>query len=128
VCSSDLEVLTVGAVRNDRLWLGYSGQGPGIAGMTHDKPDLCAPSQFENEGDAGPNTGTSAACGLAAGAVALLRTQWRPSAVDPANLRDVLRNRAVQPYGPAGWDDRTGHGILDLAAAAQGLGVLVGEE
>lgn len=122
------EVLTVGAVRNDRLWLGYSGQGPGIAGMTHDKPDLCAPSQFENEDDAGPNTGTSAACGLAAGAVTLLRTRWRPSAVDPADLRDVLRDEAVQPYGPDGWNDRTGHGILDLAAAAQGLVVLAGEE
>lgn len=113
------EVLTVGAVRTDRLWLGYSGQGPGIAGMAHDKPDLCAPSQFED--DAGPNTGTSAACGLAAGAVALLRTRWRPSVVDPAALRATLRAEAVQPDGPAGWRDRTGHGILDLAAAAGSL-------
>ena len=47
-------VLTVGAVRTDRLWLGFSGQGPGIDGMEHDKPDLCAPSQFANEDDAGP--------------------------------------------------------------------------
>ena len=117
------EVLTVGAVRNDRLWLGYSGQGPGINNMTHDKPDLCAPSQFENGDDAGPNTGTSAACGLAAGAVALLRTQWRPSAVIPADLRVVLRDQAEQPYGPAGWDERTGHGILDLASTAEALKV-----
>ncbi len=111
-------VLTVGAVRTDRLWLGYSGQGPGIAGMAQEKPDLCAPSQFADEDDAGPNTGTSAACGLAAGAVALLRTRWQPSAVDPGALRVVLREEAVQPDGPAGWQDRTGHGILDLAAAA----------
>src|SRR5215204_4606374 len=70
----------------------------------------------------GPNTGTSAACGLAAGAVALLRTRWRCSdAVGPAALRAALRNTAVQPYGPVGWQDRTGYGILDLAAAAQGL-------
>jgi hypothetical protein len=115
------EVLTVGAVRSDRLWLGYSGQGPGIAGLAQEKPDLCAPSQFENEEDAGPNTGTSAACGLAAGAVALLRTLWPPSAVVPAALRDALRQDAVQPYGPAGWRDRTGHGIIDLAAAAETL-------
>jgi hypothetical protein len=115
------EVLTVGAVRTDRLWLGYSGQGPGIAGMAQEKPDLCAPSQFADEDDAGPNTGTSAACGLAAGAVALLRTMWRPSAVNPAALRTILQEEAVQPDGPAGWRDRTGHGILDLAAAADRL-------
>jgi len=121
------EVLTVGAVRNDRLWLGYSGQGPGIAGMTHDKPDLCAPSQFENGEDAGPNTGTSAACGLAAGAVALLRTKWPSADVSPATLRDVLRENAAQPYGPAGWQDRTGHGILDVAATAGRLKVLTEE-
>jgi hypothetical protein len=114
-------VLTVGAVRTDKLWLGYSGQGPGIDGMAHDKPDLCAPSQFENDDDARPNTGTSAACGLAAGAVALLRTRWPCSAVDTAALRDAMRDTAVQPDGPPGWRCRTGHGILDLAAAAQRL-------
>jgi hypothetical protein len=116
------QVLTVGAVRTDGLWLGYSGQGPGIAGMLDEKPDLCAPSQFENDCDAGPNTGTSAACGLAAGAVALLRTRWQCSnELGPAVLRAVLRNTAVQPYGPDGWQCRTGYGILDLAAAAEWL-------
>jgi hypothetical protein len=112
------EVLTVGAVRTDRLWLGYSGQGPGIVGMVEEKPDLCAPSQFSDEEDADPNTGTSAACGLAAGAVALLRTRSRPAAVDPAALRDILREEAEQPDGPAGWRDRTGHGILHVARTA----------
>jgi hypothetical protein len=114
-------VLTVGAVRTDRLWLGYSGQGPGIAGMEQEKPDLCAPSQFTNEDDAGPNTGTSAACGLTAGAVALLRSTWPCSEVGPAALRQVMRDTAVQPDRPAGWRDRTGYGILNLAAAADRL-------
>jgi Subtilase family len=115
------EVLTVGAVRTDRLWLGYSGQGPGIAHMAQEKPDLCAPSQFANEDDAGPNTGTSTACGLTAGAVALLRTKWRCSDKDPAVFRAILREQAAQPDGPVGWRDRTGYGILDLAAAASRL-------
>jgi hypothetical protein len=115
------EVLTVGAVRIDRLWLGYSGQGPGIPGMTQEKPDLCAPSQFADDDDAGPNTGTSAACGLAAGAIALLRTEWPHSKTAPAALRVKLRDKAAQPYGPIGWQDRTGYGILDLAAAAQAM-------
>ena len=122
------EVLTVGAVRNDRLWLGYSGQGPGIAGMTHDKPDLCAPSQFESDGHAAPNTGTSAACGLAAGAVALLRTRWPSAEVSPAILRGILREKAAQPYGPTGWQDRTGHGILDVAATVDRLKVVAPQE
>lgn len=118
------EALTVGAVRNDRLWLGYSGQGPGIAGLAHDKPDLCAPSQFENDDDAGPNTGTSAACGLASGVVALLRSRWPLGVVDPAGLRAILRDTARHPDGPKGWQERTGHGVLDLAAAAAKLKTL----
>lgn len=118
------EALTVGAVRSDELWLGYSGQGPGITGLAHDKPDLCAPSQFENDDDAGPNTGTSAACGLASGVVALLRSRWPLGVVDPAGLRAILRDTARQPYGPKGWQERTGHGVLDLAAAAAKLKTL----
>jgi hypothetical protein len=115
------EVLTVGAVRNDKLWLGYSGQGPGIEGMAKEKPDICAPSQFASDDYPGHNTGTSAACGLAAGAVALLRTKWRSGTLTADRLRDAIRRNAEQPYGPAGWQARTGHGILDLAATAAAL-------
>lgn len=115
------EVLTVGAVRNDRLWLGYSGQGPGIAGMAKKKPDICAPSQFASDDYPGSNSGTSAACGLAAGAVALLRTKWRTAALTPDQLADTIRREADQPYGPDVWQERTGHGILDLAGTAAAL-------
>jgi hypothetical protein len=115
------EVLTVGAVRTDRLWLGYSGQGPGMQGMHAEKPDLCAPSQFTDGFDARGNTGTSASCGLAAGAVTLLRSRWAPSVVSPAALREAMRLTAVQPDGAAGWRGRTGHGVLDVAAAAGAL-------
>jgi len=76
------------AVRSDGLWLGYSGQGPGIAHLEHDKANLCARRQFEDGEGFGPNTSTSAACGLAAGAVALLRT--------------LLRDTSEQPFGPKG--------------------------
>lgn len=115
------EVLTVGAVRNDRLWLGYSGQGPGIAGMARKKPDICAPSQFASDDYPGNNTGTSAACGLAAGAVALLRTKWLSGTLTADQLADAIRRNADQPYGPGGWQERTGHGILNLAATAAAL-------
>ena len=93
------QVLTVGAVRTDRLWLGYLGQGPGIARMAQEKPDLCAPSQFANEDDAGPNTGTSAACGLAAGAVALLRTKWPCSARYRTHSAAPCSMRRCSPRG-----------------------------
>lgn len=117
------QVLTVGAVRTDRLWLGYSGQGPGVAGMENNKPDICAPSQFESDDLPGRNTGTSAACGLAAGAVALFRTKWVHSNLSPDQLADEIRHSAAQPYGPQVWQDRTGYGILDLAATALNLAV-----
>jgi hypothetical protein len=115
------KVLTVGAVRADKLWLGYSGQGPGIARMAKEKPDICAPSQFASDDPPGSNTGTSAACGLAAGAVALLRTKWRSPTLTADRLMDAIRRNAKQPYGPVGWQERTGHGILDLAATAAAL-------
>lgn len=114
------EVLTVGAVRSDGPWLGYSGQGPGITNMAHDKPDLCAPSQFDDDDGFGPNTGTSAACGLAAGAVALLRTR-APTTMTPLTLRTILCDTAEQPYGPKGWQERTGHGVINPVKAAAAL-------
>ncbi|MBV1797142.1 S8 family serine peptidase [Siccirubricoccus sp. G192] len=134
------EVLTVGAVRVDGTWLGYSSQGPGprpeppeqagyaspsqdhppqgpeAARLAHDKPDLCAPSQFADDEDAaGANTGTSAACGIAAGAVAALRSGWSPCDLPPAMLRECLRRQARRPAGAA-WNNRLGWGILDLGA------------
>ena len=59
-------VLTVGAVRSDGIWLGYSSQGPGQEKLGIKKPDLCAASQFcENDDSFIINTGTSAARALA---------------------------------------------------------------
>jgi hypothetical protein len=64
-------VLTVGAVRADGIWLGYSSLRPDQPGLRSNKPDLCATSQFCEDNDAfAINTGPSAACGLTAGVVA----------------------------------------------------------
>jgi hypothetical protein len=117
------DVLTVGAVRCDRLWLGYSGQGPGPAALGYAKPDLCAPSQFAEPGDAFKhNGGTSAACGLAAGAVAALRTRWDADEVPPTALRGFLAETASQPDATgARWNERYGFGILNCLAAAQAI-------
>lgn len=123
-------VLTVGAVRADGLWLGYSSQGPGQGGFLPkappgstqvEKPDLCAPSHFvEVDDSAWLSSGTSAASGLAAGAVAALRSGF-PSAAQPPpeQLREALRQTA-SPSGGS-WNPRLGHGVLNLRAAVAKL-------
>ena len=117
-------VLSVGVVRTDGLWLGYSSQGPGAPSTGarspgHDKPDLCAPGQFTENDDAGTegsNTGTSAACAFAAGVTAALRGEWGPDQISPEHLRRVLRRAARRDPGSR-WRRRLGWGILDISAA-----------
>jgi hypothetical protein len=115
------QVLTVGAVRADSMWLGYSAQGPGQLLLGPHKPDLCATSQFCEDGDAfSINTGTSAACGLAGGVVAALRSHWDSTRVSPHQLKHALNHSARKPPG-LGWNNSLGHrlgnGILDAKAA-----------
>jgi hypothetical protein len=124
--NSSPKALTVGAVRADGLWLGYSSQGPGqreflslapSGAMRVEKPDLCVPSHFIEDTDArAENRGTSAACGLAAGAIAALRSGGSLASLAPEGLRERLRQTARRPAG-AGWNERDGYGILDLSAA-----------
>jgi hypothetical protein len=115
--NSHAAVLTVGAVRSDVMWLGYSSQGPGQPRLDQAKPDLCAPSQFRESDDAYMvNTGTSTSAALAAGVVAALRGKWDSSRVTPQQLKDIL-NRKARPGGGAGRDDRFGNGVLDAARA-----------
>jgi len=124
--NSHPRVITVGAVRADGMWLGYSSQGPGQPDVGEHgdrdsalhKPDLCAPSQFGEVADARTsNTGTSAASAVTAGAVAALRSRWN-DAFSPADLKEILISSARQPDGK-GWNGRLGHGILDVGAAYQ---------
>ncbi len=111
------DALTVGAVRVDAAWLGYSSQGPGQEALGRDKPDLCAPSQFAEDNDAAAVTsGTSGAVGVVGGAVAALRGKWDSAAMKPPALKAHLAGTARQAIG-TGWNERSGHGILDLAAA-----------
>lgn len=121
------KVLSVGAVRTDTIWLGYSSQGPGQPLLGHDKPDLCAPSQFCETGDAfTTNGGTSAACALAAGVVAALRSVpvWQSSAVPPQDLKAILNGTATKTDGPT-WNGRVGNGILNADAAFKKLDSII---
>lgn len=114
-------VLSVGAVRSDTKWLGYSSQGPGQSKLGKEKPDVCAASQFGETNDAfSTNTGTSAACALTAGIVASLRSNpardWGPNRVPLADLKQILNQTARKTDGPL-WNRRTGNGIIDARAA-----------
>jgi hypothetical protein len=117
-------VMTVGAVRSDETWVGFSSQGPGPERLAIQKPDLCAPAQFCESNDASAlSSGTSAACAMTAGVVAALRgnPKWDQATVTPAALKSALIASARKPLGPAGWDNRLGFGIIDAAAAVTAL-------
>ena len=115
------EVLTVGAVRADDMWLGYSSQGPGQQLLGKAKPDFCATSQFAEDDDGfNINTGTSAATGLTAGVIAALRSRWNSATVSPQALQQILHQTARKPVSVP-WTNRMrhrlGHGVLDARAA-----------
>jgi len=114
------DVLTVGGVRVDANWLGYSSEGPGpTPNLYAQKPDVCAPTQFVGaSGRYPPNTGTSSSAGIAAGVVAALRSQWDQGTVPPLVLKLMLNMTAWQPLNP-GWNGWFGNGILNVLAAYQ---------
>jgi hypothetical protein len=109
------EVLTVGAVRSDLIWLGYSSQGPAPAAFASAKPDLCAPSQFADPTDWDRTyTGSSTACALATAAMAAARSFPPTSALAPAALRARAAATASVPAGAAVPNERLGAGIIDI--------------
>ena len=124
--SAHQDVLTLaGCDTNDRR-VGYSSQGPSIVGMFQQKPDVTAYTHFlgsEAFGNGSPDSGTSAACPVASGCVAALRTKLPPVATPPANLFAQLRATARQVNSPAGWNGDYGFGIIDPVAAAISLGI-----
>jgi len=112
--------------------VGYSSQGPSIIGMYQQKPDLTAYTEFlgsralEPLWDIERDVGTSAACPVAAGCIAALRTNTAvcsPNLVPPAALIAQLKATARQVGGAAGWNPDYGHGIIDPVQAAQTLGL-----
>ncbi|MCO5999392.1 S8 family peptidase [Actinoallomurus rhizosphaericola] len=66
-----------------------------------------------NTGGYAPVDGTSPACALAAGVVALMRS--RNPKITPAQVRAILTRTALHPAG--GWDALVGYGQINAAAA-----------
>lgn len=123
------EVLTLGACDVHDVRLCYSSQGPSIAGMFPQKPDVTAYTQYlgskVQRGPRGfePDTGTSAACAVASGCVAALRSRQPPTATDPATMIAALQTTA-RPVGGAVPNYDYGYGILRPVAAGRSLGII----
>jgi serine protease AprX len=103
-------VITVGAVNKDEQLIGYSSQGP--AALDEHKPDFCGISHFA--GYFCSDSGTSAACAVTAGVVALLK-QVRPTLTQESAKR--LLKSTAKDIGPPGWDRHSGSGIIQAKAA-----------
>jgi subtilisin family serine protease len=114
-------VLSIGGVDVGDLRVGYSSQGPGR--LTARKPDLCAYTHFagsEAFGAGSPDSGTSAACPVAAGVVTAVRTGWWASMLTPAQVRMLLR-RTADDHSDVGFDYDYGYGVIDTMGVINAL-------
>lgn len=107
-------VMTVGAANIDEEWIGYTSQGP--AALAPDKPNFCAPSHFR--GFTQNDNGTSAACPVAAGVLALLR-EADPS-LTQGRAKLALQVTAKDLCAP-GWDPNSGWGMIHALRAHRTL-------
>ncbi|HEX5472617.1 MAG TPA: S8 family serine peptidase [Lacipirellulaceae bacterium] len=103
-------VITVGAANIEDQLIGYSSEGP--AALDEKKPDFCGVSHFA--GYFCSDSGTSAACAVAAGVVALLK-QARPTLTQEAIKK--LLNSTAKKLRRQSWSRQSGVGILQAKAA-----------
>ncbi|MBI5569067.1 MAG: S8 family serine peptidase [Desulfomonile tiedjei] len=99
------EVMTVAAVNLREEWVGYSSQGP--SAVEKNKPDFASITHFT--GWAKCDNGTSAACPVAAGVVALLK------GANPRLSQQVAKKllmETAKQIGEPGWNAHTGAGII----------------
>ncbi|MCM6775875.1 S8 family peptidase [Nocardia sp. CDC159] len=114
--NSHPSVLSIAGVDTGKQRVGYSSQGPGR--LADRKPDVCSYTHFSGSQAFGadePDTGTSAACPVAAGLIAAIRTKYSATALPPAQLRALVQRTALD-RGGKGFDYDYGYGIADSAA------------
>ena len=113
-------VLSIAGVDTKDNRVGYSSQGPGR--LTAKKPDVACYTHFTGSGVFGtdPDSGTSAACPVAAGVVAAVRTRHPSTKLLPLQLRSLIYKTA-EDRGSLGYDYDYGYGILDVAALKTAL-------
>ncbi|MEU8269705.1 S8 family serine peptidase [Sphaerisporangium sp. NPDC049002] len=119
--NSHPQVLSIGGVDTNGERVGYSSQGPGR--LSDRKPDICTYTHFSGSkafGEGRPDSGTSAACPVAAGLVAAIRTRWPASRLSPGQLRTLL-HRTADDRSDVGFDYDYGYGIADTTAVLRAL-------
>ncbi|MGW1783237.1 S8 family serine peptidase [Streptomyces sp. NPDC002143] len=119
--NSHPRVLSIGGVDVRGARVGYSSQGPGR--LSRRKPDVCTFTHFAGSkafGQNEPDSGTSAACPVAAGVVAAVRSQLPAGELPPAQLRTLLR-RTADDLGMAGFDFDFGYGTIDAAGIVEAV-------
>ncbi|MFF9013449.1 S8 family serine peptidase [Streptomyces sp. NPDC014870] len=112
--NSHPQVLTVGGVDISKRRVGYSTQGPGR--LADEKPDLCTYTHFAGSNCFMADVGTSAACAVASGVVAALRSSCPRRVASPGNMRATLR-RTAEAISKYGFDYNYGYGVVDPIAA-----------
>jgi hypothetical protein len=116
--NSSRAVLSIAGVTIDDVRLGYSTQGPGR--LDSDKPDVCAYTHFDGSEVYSADSGTSAACPVAAGVVAAIRSRYPAAELPPSQLKNLLR-RSARDIGMQGFDFDHGFGVIDTAALLNAL-------
>lgn len=116
--NSHSSLLCIAGVTINRIRLGYSSQGPGR--LDNNKPDLSAYTHFKGSGVYSADSGTSAACPVAAGVIAAIRSKYSPSDLAPAQLRNLLR-RSAEDLGSVGFDYDHGFGLINVSGIIDSL-------
>lgn len=116
--NSHTAVLCVAGVSINDVRLGYSTQGPGR--LDSNKPDISAYTHFDGSGVYDADGGTSAACPVAAGVIAAIRSKYSSAELSPTQLRNLLR-RTANDLGMQGFDFDHGFGVIDTIALLNAL-------
>ena len=112
--NSHPSVISVAGVDTTKERVGYSSQGPGR--LSRWKPDITAYTHFDGSGVFPPaDRGTSAACPVAAGVVAAVRSQCPSTKLSPAQLRLLIHKTAEPHRGTVGFNSDYGWGIINPA-------------
>lgn len=116
--NSHPSVVSVAGIDTKRRRVGYSSQGPGR--LDASKPDVSTYTHFTGSGVYPQDSGTSAACPVAAGVIAAIRTHYPASLLSPAELRTLVAKTATD-LGGTGFDNDFGWGALDGTALVAAL-------
>lgn len=116
--NSHPSVLCVAGCTINKIRVGYSSQGPGH--LEQNKPDITAYTHFRGSGVYSADSGTSAACPVAAGVIAAIRTRYGLDKVSPSQLRNIVR-RSAEDLGLIGFDYDHGYGLINPTAIVETL-------